>query len=90
MPKFTVPNWAQALIAKGAGLDPSKVVVRHEDERNISFVQHNPRKDILINKVSGSVTETMDLFADKPKRPPICKVSTQTAFSLERGEMANA
>lgn len=53
--KFSVPNWAQALIARSAGLDPNKVAVRHEDDRNISFLQHMPRKDVLVCKVDGTV-----------------------------------
>lgn len=53
--KCTVPNWSQALIARGVGLDPAKVVVRHEDDHNITFLQHMPRKDILVCKVDGTV-----------------------------------
>ena len=55
--KCTVPNWAQALIARGVGLDPNKIVVRHEDDRNISFLQHMPRKEFLVGKADGQVIE---------------------------------
>ena len=55
--KFAVPNWTQALIARGIGLDPDKVVVRHEDDRNITFLQHMPRKEFLVSKADGSVIE---------------------------------
>lgn len=54
---FTVPNWAQALIAKAAGLDPDKVAVRHENDRHIVFLQHMPRREILVNKVDGNKLE---------------------------------
>lgn len=53
--KFSVPNWAQALIARGAGLDPDNLAVRHEDDRNIAYLQYMPRKDILVCKVDGTV-----------------------------------
>ena len=55
--KFTVPNWAQALIARGVGLDPAKVVVRYEDDSVITFLQHMPRKDILVSKADGQVVK---------------------------------
>ena len=54
---YTVPNWAQALIARAAGLDPDKVMVRHESERNIVFLQHMPRTEILVNKIDGERKE---------------------------------
>ena len=52
---FSVPNWAQALIARNAGLNPDKVAVRHEDDRNIAFLQYDPRQDVLVCKVDGTV-----------------------------------
>ena len=64
---YPVPNWAQAIIARAVNLDPNKVAVEHENDRNISFLQYNPRKKVSVSKVDGSVTETMDPFADKPK-----------------------
>lgn len=53
--KFTVPNWSQAVIAAAAGLDPKKVVVRHEDDRHITFLQHMPRQGFLVNKTTGNI-----------------------------------
>ena len=55
--RFTVPNWGQALIASAAKLDPKNVVVRNEDDRNICFLQHKPRKEFLVDKVTGNVLE---------------------------------
>lgn len=55
--KFTVPNWGQAQLAKAVNLDPDKLVVRNEDDRNICFLQHLPRKEFLVNKVTGDVIE---------------------------------
>lgn len=55
--KFTVPNWAQALLARGIGLDPNEVVVRNEDDRHITFLQHMPRKEFLVSKSDGKVIE---------------------------------
>lgn len=55
--KFTVPNWGQAQIAKAVNLDPDKVVVRNENEDSICFLQHMPRKEFLVNKVTGHVIE---------------------------------
>ncbi len=49
----TVPNWAQSLIARAAGLDPEKLAVRHENERHIVFLQYMPRQEILVCKVDG-------------------------------------
>lgn len=50
---FNVPNWSQALIAKSVGLDPKKVAVRHEDDRNIAFLQYTPHREILVDKTTG-------------------------------------
>ncbi len=55
--KFTVPNWGQAVIARAAKLDPNKVVVRSENERNICFLQHMPRKEFFVDKITGDVLE---------------------------------
>lgn len=55
--KFTVPNWSQALITKAVGLDPSNVAVEHEDDMRITFLQHMPRKTIMVNKHTGEMTE---------------------------------
>lgn len=55
--KFTVPNWGQAQLAKAANLDPDKVVVRSEDDNSICFLQHMPRKEFIVNKVTGHVIE---------------------------------
>lgn len=54
---YTVPNWAQALIARAAGLDPEKVMVRTDNDRHIVFLQHMPRVEIMVNKVSGEKRE---------------------------------
>lgn len=55
--KFTVPNWGQSVLARAANLDPKKVVVRSENECNICFLQHMPRKEFLVDKVTGDVME---------------------------------
>lgn len=55
--KFAVPNWAQALIARGIGLDPNEIVVRHEDDQSISFLQHMPRQEYIVSKCDGEVTK---------------------------------
>lgn len=68
--RYTVPNWAQAIIARAVNLDPNMVGVKHENDRNITFLQYNPRKEISISKVDGSVRETMDPFAERPKTAP--------------------
>lgn len=56
--KCAVPNWGQAQLARAVNLDPNNLVVSHEDDRNISFLQHNPRKQILVNKITGQVIES--------------------------------
>lgn len=50
----TVPNWAQAQIARAVGLDPGGIVVRHEDEGNIVFLQFSPRQEVLVCKKTGN------------------------------------
>lgn len=55
--KYTVPNWSQEQLAKGAGLDPKKVVVSIENDHLISFLQHMPRKEFTVNKKTGAVLE---------------------------------
>lgn len=52
---FTVPNWSQRVLASAAGLDPEGVVVRHEDDRNITFLQHCPRCEVLVCKQTGKI-----------------------------------
>lgn len=54
---FAVPNWAQSLIAKGAGLDPDKLMVRMENDRCIVFLQHMPRKEYMVTKADGERKE---------------------------------
>lgn len=54
---ITVPNWAQSQIAKAAGLDPEKVMVRMDNDRHIVFLQHMPRKEILVSKIDGERRE---------------------------------
>ena len=65
---YTVPNWAQALIARAAGLDPDKLMVCNENDRNISFLQHFPRADIIVSKVTGEKTVTQDKYANQRGR----------------------
>ena len=55
--RFSVPNWAQALIAVAANLDPDGVVVRSEDDTNICFLQHMPRKEFIVHKPTGKIVE---------------------------------
>ena len=56
--KYDTPDWAQSLIAKSAGLNPEKVAVRHEDDRNIVFTQFMPHEDVSIRKKDGQVVRT--------------------------------
>ena len=53
---FTVPNWAQTQIAIAAGLDPSGLSVRHEDDRFIVFLQYTPHGEVKVSKISGEIT----------------------------------
>lgn len=55
--KYTVPNWAQSLMASAAGLDPDNVAVRFEDDTKIDFVQYMPRREFLVCKATGDVIE---------------------------------
>lgn len=55
--KYTVPNWGQAQLAKGAGLNPNKVVVSLENDLFIVFLQHMPRKEFTVDKKTGNVVE---------------------------------
>lgn len=55
--KYTVPNWAQALMASAAGLDPNKVAVSHEDDTYISFLQYMPRREFTVRKSTGEMSE---------------------------------
>lgn len=54
----TVPNWAQAQIAKAVGLDPNSVAVRHEDDRNIVFLRYKDHAEIMVCKISGQILNT--------------------------------
>lgn len=60
--KFTVPNWAQGLIIQAVGIDYKNVTVRHEDDRNISFVHHRPKpfrvRDYIVDKITGEYVAT--------------------------------
>ena len=53
--KYTVPNWAQEIIARAVGLDPSNVAVGHENDRYITFLQYMPHKEFLVCKQDGVV-----------------------------------
>lgn len=55
--KYTVPNWYQSLIARQVGLDPESVAVSRESEHNISFLQYKTRKELLVDKKTGEVTD---------------------------------
>ena len=52
---FTVPNWAQSALARACRLDPSSIVVRHEDSGSIVFLQFEPRQEILVDKKTGNI-----------------------------------
>lgn len=58
--KFTVPNFAQALIAKAIGLNPANVAVVHETDASITFLQYLPRKMFLVGKVDGTMIDQSD------------------------------
>ena len=83
---YTIPNWAQALIAVAAGLDPENVVVGHENERNISFLQHNPRADIIVSKVTGEKSVMQAKYADRRGRDGR-PVGAGNAVQLKLGEV---
>lgn len=53
---FQKPNWAQMLIARGAGLEPKEVVVRFEDDTRITFLKHINREEITVDKRDGAVS----------------------------------
>jgi hypothetical protein len=57
MNKFTVPNWAQKLIAVAAKLKPDDVSVVTENERLIVFLRHTDRREFLVEKTTGNVVE---------------------------------
>jgi len=78
---FNVPNWAQSLIAQAAGLNADRVVVRHENDRNITFLQHNPRREILVSKVTGEKTVTEDSYVTS--RPTVA-IHTTDQMHLEK------
>lgn len=55
--KFRVPNWSQKLIIEAIGVNPDSVTIRNENDRNISFIVHQPRpnkiKEYIVNKLTG-------------------------------------
>ena len=51
--KYTVPNWAQSLLAKASGLDPAGVAVEMENDALIIFLQYMPHKRIMVSKKDG-------------------------------------
>ena len=53
---FTVPNWAQKLIAVAANLKPDDLCVITEDDRSIVFLRHTDRQEFLIDKTTGHET----------------------------------
>ena len=55
--RFSVPNGGQASIASAVKLDPDDVVVRTEDETRIVFLESRTRKEYIVNKVTGVVTQ---------------------------------
>lgn len=54
----TVPNWAQAQMAKAVGLEPDSVAVRHEDDRKIVFLHYKDHVEIIVCKISGQILNT--------------------------------
>lgn len=57
MPKFTVPNWAQALIAKAASIEASSLAVRLDNDSFVCFMDLKTRKEYIVSKSDGAVTE---------------------------------
>ena len=55
--KFAIPNWSQAQLARAVNLDPGNVTVRNETDNNICFLQYKPRKEFLVDKITGKVIE---------------------------------
>ena len=55
--RFSIPNWGQAAIAKAVLLDPKEVVVRSENEGSIVFLELSSRREYIVNKITGKVTE---------------------------------
>ena len=66
--RYKVPNWAQACLAKAAGLDPEKVAVEHDGDTTVTFLQYIPRKRILVSKADGSVITRQDQYAECRKK----------------------
>ena len=44
-------------MAEKLGLNPDELAVRLEDDRTICFLQHIDRKEFIVDKVTGRVTE---------------------------------
>ena len=55
--KFQVPNWSQAAMAEKLSLNPDELAVRLEDDKMICFLRHIDRKEFIVDKVTGRVTE---------------------------------
>lgn len=55
--KFQVPNWSQSVMAEKLGLDPDELAVRMEDDHLICFLRHADRKEFIVDKVTGVVTD---------------------------------
>lgn len=55
--KFQVPNWSQAAMAEKLGLDPDELAVRSEDDHLICFLRHIDRKEFVVDKATGKVTD---------------------------------
>lgn len=53
--KFTVPNWAQALIVRAINLDANGISVRLEDDRIIVLLEHKTGVEYIVNKATGKV-----------------------------------
>lgn len=57
MAKYTKPNWAQAAIAEAAGLEVRPLVVCTDNEYHVSFMNVRTRKEYIVSKIDGGVTE---------------------------------
>ena len=55
--KFQVPNWSQSVMAEKLGLDPGELAVRMEDDHLICFLRHIDRKEFIVDKATGAVTD---------------------------------
>ena len=63
--KYTMPNWAQALIVQKINLPTETTVVCNENDENISFMDLKTRREYIVKKSTGQVVEaaiaTMDI-----------------------------